>query len=142
MATTNPFATVDFTKYMADLKVPAIDVDKVVAAQKKNFEAVAAANKAAADGVQAMFQLQAAAAKQNAEKLTAALQELTAAGAPEAKAARQADLTREGYERAVANLKELNAALSKTNTEVFELLNKRIVEGLGEVQGLVKPGKK
>jgi len=142
MATTNPFATIDFTKYMADLKVPMIDVDKVVAAQQKNFEAVAAANKAAADGVQAMFQLQAAAAQQNAEKLTAALQELTAVGAPEAKAARHADLTREGYERSVANLQELNAALTKTNNEVFELLNKRMVEGFGEVQGLVKPAKK
>lgn len=141
MATTNPFATVDFTKYMADLKVPMIDVNKIVAAQKKNFEAVAAANKAAADGIQAMFQLQAAVAKRNAEELAAALQELTVAGAPEAKAARQADLTKEGYERAVANLKELNAALTKTNTEVFELLNQRFVEGLGEVQGLVKPGK-
>lgn len=140
MATTNPFATVDFTKYMADMKVPMIDVNQVVAAQQKNFEAVTAANKAAADGIQAMFQRQVAVAKQNAEELAAALRELTAA-APEAKAVRQAELTRDGYERTLANLKELNAALAKTNEEVFELLNKRVVESLDEVKGLVKTGK-
>ena len=142
MATTNPFAAVDFTKYMADMKVPAVDVDKFVAAQKKNFEAITAANKAAAEGVQAVFQRQAAIARENLEELTAALQELTAAGEPATKVARQAELTKEGYERSVANLKELNDSLTKTNTEVFELLNKRFVEGLDEVKGFVKVAKK
>jgi len=142
MATTNPFAAVDFSKYMADMKVPAVDVEKLVAAQKKNFDAIAAANKAAAEGVQAVFQRQAAIARENLEEITAAFQELTVAGAPETKVARQAELTKEGYERAVANFKELNEALNKTNTQVFELLNNRFVEGLDEVKGFVKNGKK
>lgn len=138
MATIKPFATVDFTKYVADLKVPMIDVTKVVAAQKRNFDAVAAANRAVTDGLQALFHCQLAMARRNAEELAAALQELTSADAPQAKVARQAELTKEAYERAIANLKELNEALARTNGEVFELLNKRFVEGIDEVQGLVK----
>ncbi len=56
MAETNPFAAIDFTKFMADFKLPAFDVEKLMASQRKNLEAVAAANKLAAEGVQTMFQ--------------------------------------------------------------------------------------
>ncbi len=142
MATTNPFAAMDFSKFMGDMKMPAVDVDKFVAAQKKNFEALTAANKVAAEGFQAVFQRQVAIARENLEEMTAAMQELTAAGEPEVKVARQAELTKEGYERAVAVLKELTDAVTKTNTDVFDLLNKRFVEGLDEVKILVKTGKK
>jgi len=142
MANANPYATFDFTKLMADFKVPAVDVDKIVAAQKKNMETLASANKLAAEAAQSLFERQTAMVRESVEELTAAVQELLAAGEPKDKVARQAELTREGIERAVANLKELNESVAKTNGAVFEILNKRFVEGLDEVKGLVKNGKK
>lgn len=142
MATANPYAAFDFTKMMADFKVPAFDVEKIVAAQKKNIETLTSANKLAAEAAQGMFERQASIVRENVEELTAAMQELLASGEPKDKVARQAELTREGIERAVANLKELNEAVAKTNGAVFEILNKRFVEGLDEVKGLVKDAKK
>lgn len=142
MASANPYGTFDFTKFMADFKVPAFDIDKVMAAQKKNIETFASANKLAAEAAQSLFERQAALVRENVEELTAATQELLAAGEPKDKAARQAELTREGIERAVTNLKELNASVAKTNGAVFDILNKRFVEGLDEVNGLVKNAKK
>ena len=41
MATAAPFNGFDFTKIMADFKVPAMDVEKLMAAQKKNFAPIA-----------------------------------------------------------------------------------------------------
>lgn len=142
MANANPYGNFDFTKLMADFKVPAFDMDKVMAAQKKNFETLASANKLAAEAAKSLFERQAAVVRENIEELTAAVQELLAAGEPKAKVARQAELTRESIERAVTNLKELNESVAKTNGAVFEILNKRFVEGLDEVKGLVKNGKK
>lgn len=142
MASPNPYGTFDFTKLMADFKVPAVDVDKIVAAQKKNIETLASANKLAAEAAQSLFERQAAMVRENVEELTAAVQELLVVGEPKDKVARQAELTREGIERAVTNLKELNESVAKTNGAVFEILNKRFVEGLDEVKGLVKNGKK
>ena len=142
MANANPYGTFDFTKLMADFKVPAFDMDKVMAAQKKNIETLASANRLAAEAAQSLFERQAAMVRENVEELTAAVQELLAAGEPKDKVARQAELTREGIERAVTNLKELNESVAKTNGAVFEILNKRFVEGLDEVKGLVKNGKK
>jgi len=142
MATANPYANFDFTKFMADFKVPAFDVEKVMTAQKKNFETLASANKLAAEAAQSLFESQAAVVRENVEELTAGMQELLAAGEPKEKVARQAELTREGVERAVANLKDLNESVAKTNGAVFDVLNKRFVEGLDEVKGFVKTAKK
>ncbi len=142
MANANPFGTFDFTKLMADLKFPTVDVEKVVAAHKKNFETLTSANKLAAEAAQGLFERQTAIVRENIEELTAAMQELMAAGEPKDKVARHAELTREGIERAIVNLKELNESVAKTNGAVFEILNKRFVEGLDEVKGLVKNGKK
>lgn len=142
MANANPYGTFDFTKLMADFKFPAVDVDKIMAAQKKNIETLASANKLAAEAMQSLFERQTAVVRENVEELTAAIQELLAVGEPKEKVARQAELTRESIERAVANLKELNESVAKTNGAVFEILNKRFVEGLDEVKGMVKNGKK
>ena len=142
MANANPYGNFDFTKLMADFKVPAFDMDKVMAAQKKNIETLASANKLATEAVQSLFERQTAIVRENVEELSAAVQELLAVGEPKDKVARQAELTRESIERAVTNLKELNESVAKTNGAVFEILNKRFVEGLDEVKGLVKNGKK
>ena len=142
MATANPFAGFDFTKFMGDFSVPAFDVEKMIALQTKNAETFASANKLAAESVQAIFQRQTAIAREGAEEMTAAFQEMLAAGEPKDKMARQTDMTREGIERGVANFQEITAAASKTNQQVFDILNKRFVESLDEAQGFAKPAKK
>jgi phasin family protein len=142
MATANPFAGFDFTKFMGDFSVPAFDVEKMIALQTKNAETFASANKLAAEGVQAIFQRQTAIAREGAEEMTAAFQEMLAAGEPKDKMARQTDMTREGIERGVANFQEITAAATKTNQQVFDILNKRFVESLDEAQGFAKPAKK
>ena len=42
-----PFATADFTKAWGDFKIPGFDFDAVFSAQRKNIEAVTAANQVA-----------------------------------------------------------------------------------------------
>ncbi len=142
MATANPFTAFDFTKLMADFKVPAFNVEKLMATQVKNYEAVASANKLFAESAQTVFQRNAAIMRENVEEMTAALQELSVVGEPTDKAARQADLAKDTFARTVANFKELNDAVSKTNGKVFDVLNKRFSESLNEAKGLVANGAK
>lgn len=136
MNTTNPFANVDFTKFMGDYKMPMIDMEKLVTAQKKNFEVVAAANKLAAESVQSLFQGQANVARANFEEFTAAVQELATVGDPQDAVVRQTALAKDAYERTVGNLQDVNAAVTKTSAEVFDLLSKRVAEGLDEANGI------
>jgi len=139
MATANPFAGFDFDKFVGDFKVPAVDVDKIVAAQTRNVETLTSANKLAAESAQDIFQRQAAIAREGVEEFTAAFQEMMAAGEPKDKMARQAEIAREGFERGVANFKDLADAATKANKQVFDMLNKRFVESLTEAQGFMKP---
>lgn len=142
MATANPFAGFDFSKYMGDFTVPAFDVEKVVTAQTKNVETLTSANKLAAESAQEIFQRQTAIARESAEEITAAFQEMLTVGEPQDKMARQAKLARDGFERGVANFKEMTAAATKANKQVFDILNKRFVESLTEAQNFVPtPGK-
>jgi phasin family protein len=145
MAETNPFAAIDFTKFMADFKLPAFDlpmfdVDKLMASQRKNLEAVASANKLVAESVQTVFQRNAEIMRENVEELTSLVQSMSETGEPKAKAAHQADLTKGAYQRAVTNLKAINDTVAKTNDKVFNILNKRVVESLDEARGLVENG--
>ncbi len=142
MASTNPFAAIDFTKFMGDFKLPAFDVDKLMASQRKNFEAVASANKLVAESVQTVFQRNAEIMRENIEELTSLAQSLSETGEPREKAARQADLTKGAYQRAVTNLKAINDTVAKTNDKVFNVLSKRVVESLDEAKGLVANGVK
>ncbi len=141
MAETNHYAAIDFTKFMADMKYPAFDVEKLMASQRKNLEAIAAANQLAAEGVQTVFQRNAEIMRENVEELTSLVQSLSEAGEPKDKAARQADLAKGAYQRAVTNLKAINDTVAKTNDKVFSVLNKRVVESLDEANGLVANGK-
>ena len=43
----NPFLDMDVQKMMGEFKLPNVDVDAVVAAQKKNIEALTSANQLA-----------------------------------------------------------------------------------------------
>ena len=50
---------------------------------------------------------------------------------------KQAELVRKGFEQALANARELAEMVSKSNTEAFAIINKRVTESLQELKGLV-----
>src|SRR5690554_5409269 len=100
----NPFKDLDVTKIMGDLKFPVVGFDTVVETQRKNIEALTAANQTAFEGVQALFQRQAEVVRSSVEELTKATTDLWSTASPEEKAAKQAELVKKSYESAVANL--------------------------------------
>ena len=132
----------DMMKMMADFRLPAMpDLDALAAAQRRNIEALTAANRIALEGAQAV-------AKRHMEILQASMSDMTEAmrGAattdPKEAASRQAEMLKGSYERAVGNMKELADLIQKSNSEALGLLNKRFTEAMDEVRTLVeKAGK-
>lgn len=143
----------DFTQFYADFnksfaeygklfgngKLPGFDVDAMIAAQRKNIEALTAANQVAFEGVQTIAKRQAEIARKGAEEFSVAAKELTAAGSPEDKVARHAALAQESFEAAIANLRELSGIAQKANTQAVDLISKRVVENLEEVKTALAP---
>ena len=124
----------DFQKAFADFKVPTPDFEGVVAAQRRNVEAIVAANQLAIEGYQAVARRQAEIVRQSLEETSTVISELMTPGTPEDKVAKQAALVKASFEKASANLKELSELVAKSNSEAAEVLSKRVKESIEELQ--------
>lgn len=140
MAANNPFEF-DLTKLLGDFKVPGIDFEAIVASQRKNIEAVTSANQLAVEGLQAVLRRQAEIIRQSIEEASALVGDFTAVGAPEEKAAKQAELVKSTFEKALANVKELSELVAKSNAEAADILAKRVSESLDEVKSAIAKAK-
>jgi phasin family protein len=133
----------DITKLLTDFKIPGVDVDALVAAQKKNIEALTEANQLVIAGVQAVIKRQAEILQASMEQARTVASEILVPGSPEAKVAKQAEVVQTAFQAALANMKELADIVTKSNTEASNVISKRVNESLNEVKAaVVKAAKK
>jgi phasin family protein len=129
----------DFTKFFADMKLPAVpDMEAFVAASRRNIETLTAANKVALEGAQAVARRHMEIVQQSMSEMTEALRSMSTVESPQAKAARQAELLKAAYEHAVSNLKEIGDLIQNANAEAVKLLNTRFAEAMDEVKALAE----
>lgn len=132
----------EFGKLFADMKMPATpDMEAFIAASRKNIETLTAANKVALEGAQTVARRHMEIMQQSMAELTEAVRAMASMEAPQAKAAKQAELLKHAYERAVSNMKELSDLIQQSNAEAVKLLNTRFVEALDEVKALAEKSK-
>jgi phasin family protein len=142
MAKNNLFFDFDVSKIMADFKVPGVDVEAIMSSQRKNIEALTAANQLAFEGFQAVLRRQSEILRQTLEQNSAALSDLMAAGSPEDKIAKQAELVKVGFEKALSNMRELAELVAKAQQEAAEVVSKRVTESLEEMKGVIQKPRK
>ena len=122
----------DFTKLMSQFRLPGVDFAALVDRERKNIEALTKANRIAFEGWQRLVSRQ-------AEMLQETMQKVVAdAGQQDAKKKR-ADLAKEGFEKALANMRELAEITTQSQKEAFDVVRKRIEEN---VEGIRNFGKK
>jgi len=132
----------DFTKYFAEMKLPALpDMEAFLAASRKNLETLSAANRVALEGAQAVARRHMEMVQSSMAELTEAMKALANADAPQAKAAKQAELLKQAYQHAVAHMNELSDLIQQSNAEALGLLNKRFAEAMDEVKALAEKAK-
>ena len=133
-----PVWDVDFTKVLGEFKLPGVDVDAVLQAQRKNIEALTAANRTAAEGLQAFARRQGEILRQNLAELQTQFSTAVSAGAPEEKLAKQTELAKTAFEKAITDMKELAELLAKSNTEAAEIVSKRVSASFDELKSVLK----
>lgn len=117
-----------------DLGVSGLDVDALVASQRKNIEALATASRTAMDGVTAVGKRQAEIFQETMSQTAQSVQSLIRAGSPRDVAAKQADLTKEGFAKALRNMRELAEMVTKAQTGAIEAITHRVTESLAELE--------
>ena len=127
----------EFTKAFGDFKAPSVDMEPVMESQRKNIEAVVAANKLAVEGVQAVFKRQAEIFQKSLEEVNATMTGASTASNVQDNVAKQADALKAGLDTALVNMRELAEMINKSNTEAFDTVNKRFGESLEELKAQV-----
>jgi phasin family protein len=93
------------------------------------------------EGAQAVARRHMEIVQQGMAELSEAVRSLSTAEGPQAKAARQAELLKQAYERAVGNIREISDLIQKSNDEALRLLNQRFMEAMDEIKALAEKSK-
>ena len=127
----------EFSRMFADMKLPAMpDVEAMLAVQRRNMEVLSNANRVALEGAQAVARRHMEMVQQTMSDMTDGMRQLASPESPQARAAKQAEMLKQGYERAVAHMRELADLIQQSNGEALGLLNQRFAEAMDEVKQL------
>jgi len=128
----------DMMKMLADFRFPGMpDVEALASAQRRNFEALSAANKVALEGAQAVARRHMEILQQSMSDMTQAMQSMAGNKDPQSQATKQAEMLKTAYERAVGNMREVADLIQKSNGEALSVLNQRFTEAMDEVKTMV-----
>lgn len=132
----------EFSRMFSDMKVPSMpgmpDMGSFLSLHRKNLEVLTAANKVALEGAQTVARRHMEIMQQTMTEITDTMRETMSAEGPQAKAAKQAELMKASYERAVANMKELADLIQRSNGEALTMLHQRFGEAMDEVKLLAE----
>lgn len=126
----------EFSKMLKQYHLPGVDMDSLMASQKKNMEALTAANRVALEGLQAVAKRQAEILQETMNEASKAVDVLSKAGSPTEVAAKQAELAKDAFERALSNMRELAEMVAKSNEEATSTINARISATLDEIKDM------
>ena len=125
----------DVSKMMGDMRAPSVDVETVVAMQRKNMEALTQANQLAIEGAQAVMRYQVEMMRRSMEEFQSMFSGLFQPnGSMEDRMAKQAEFSKTALEKGLSNARELGDLVTKANTEAFNVLSKRVTETLDELR--------
>jgi phasin family protein len=132
----------DMTKMLGQYKLPGLDMDSIVASQKKNVEAVVAANRTVVEGVQSVMKRQAEILQETMSEMSKAFETLTKSGtSPQDLVAAQVDMAKAAFERSLSSMRELAEMVAKSQSDAAAKINERITASLDEIKATVLKNK-
>jgi phasin family protein len=135
-ADTNAMPWLDeYKKLMDKVQLPGVDLTALADWQRKDMEALVEANRQGYEGIKALVERRNDILRETLAQWQAALKDLTG---PDA-ISRQAELAKQGVERAVANFRELSQMEAQARNSAWKVVQDRMQENLGNLQKLLQP---
>lgn len=110
-----------------------VDFNQLFSTQRRNIEALSAANQAVVEGAQAVSRRQAEVIRDSVESTLKASKDMMTGGSPETSMSKQADFARSFFESTLSNLREMSEMITKSSFEAFDVLNRRAAESMEEI---------
>ncbi len=127
----------DLVSRLKSFEIPGVDAETVMATQRKNIEALANASRSALDGAHAVGKRQAEILQETMSQTAQSLETLVKAGSPLDIAAKQVELMKEGFEKALGNMRELAEMVSKAQHSAVAAISDRVAQSLNELKHAV-----
>jgi len=128
---------VDITKILEQFRLPGVDISAIVEARRKDVEALTQANQVAYESMQALARREAEILQQTMAEWQGAMAGM-AGKTPQEMAARGTELATQAFGRALANMRELAEMASNSQSQTYEILNRRFQENLEELRKLMQ----
>lgn len=123
-----------FAKLGQDLKLPSMDIERVLEHHRKNIEALQKSASATASGASSLMAKQREMLQDTLREITDMAQSYRVPGNPQEMMAKQSDFARKSFEAAVKNAGEVADIVKKSGAESIEILRKRIQESMEEIR--------
>jgi phasin family protein len=138
---TDFFRQNDFSKQLAGMKLPGVDPEALMSAQRKNMDALVEANKAAAAGYQDLFKKQMQIFEETMAEAKRQVASFDATRIDADKTKAQAELFKVAFEKALSNMKELAESAQRANSDAYDIVAARIRESMTELADLASKAK-
>lgn len=125
------FKAPQMDKIMENMNVP---FDSMLAAQQKNVDALVEANKVAVSGYQELYQRQVAIFEDGLNQAKARLSELQGQPVNADTVAKNVEIMKSSFEKALGNVHELAEMAQKANAGAFDVIKSRVEEAVSEFQ--------
>jgi phasin family protein len=123
-----------FTKLGQDMKVPAVDLEKIIEHHRKNLEALAASGKAAAEGAAAFAGKQRELVEAAVKDIQEASKNFKVPGSAQEMMAAQTEFAKRAMEAAVKNTRDMAELLQKSNQDAIRIIQDRMKESYEEIR--------
>ena len=133
---TDLFKSYDMNAFFPKAPSAQVDPAALMETQKKNMEALVAANQKAAEGYKALFEGQVKVFEETMQEARAKASEFDANDASPEAAQKQAEYAQVAFENALKNMTALAEGAQKANADAFEIVSKRVEENMAELQKL------
>lgn len=123
-----------FKSFGEELKMPSVDVDKIIEHHRKNLETLEKTAKAATAGASNLMEKQRRILEETLREVSDMAQDFRASGGPQELMSKQADFAKRSFETAIKNASEMADVVRKSSTETIEILRDRIKEAMEEIR--------
>ena len=139
----NPFMF-DAEKMAEMFKVPGMDkwlqqanapFELMMETQRKNFEALVEANKVAASGYQDLYERMVGIFEESLGRAKAQVERVQGQEVSAEAAAKNAEVMKEAFDKALADVRELSEMAQKANAGAFDVIRARTEEAIDEFRG-------
>jgi phasin family protein len=123
-----------FAKLGRDMKLPDIDIERIIEHHRRNLEALEKSARTASSGAAAMMVRQREMIEEALGEAKAMAEHYRAPSDPRELMAKQIEFARKSFETAVRNAGEMADLAKKSGTDSIDILRQRIREGLEEMR--------